>query len=218
MNGTIPLPFSGLASQGTTPAWSGTTCASTYCHGATLGAGGSTITPTWTAVSAGPTACSSCHGAPPPLPHPQNTDCHRCHEGTVLATGAIDLAGGQHIDGTVQVSAGGCTACHGTDAVNPAPPLGTSGETLTTQRAVGAHQKHVVDGPIRKALACDGCHAPVSDLTHVNGTISLPFAGLASPGHDAELDRHDVQLHLLPRRDPRRGRPHDGAGLDAGLR
>ncbi|HSD22114.1 MAG TPA: CxxxxCH/CxxCH domain-containing protein, partial [Anaeromyxobacter sp.] len=182
VNGTISLPFGGLASQGTTPSWTGTTCASTYCHGATLGAGGSTITPTWTAVSGGPTACSSCHGAPPPLPHPQNADCHRCHEGTVLATGAIDVAGGRHIDGTVQVSAGGCTACHGTDGVNPAPPLGTNGETLTTQRAVGAHQKHVVDGPIRRALACDGCHAPVADLTHVNGTISLPFTGLASQG------------------------------------
>ena len=182
VNGTIPLPFTGLASNGTTPDWTGTTCASTYCHGATLGAGGSTTTPTWTAVSGGPTACSSCHGAPPPLPHPQNADCHRCHEGTVLATGAIDVAGGQHIDGTVQVSAGGCTACHGTDGVNPAPPLGTNGETLTTQRAVGAHQKHVVDGPIRRALTCDGCHAAVADLTHVNGTISLPFAGLASQG------------------------------------
>ncbi|WP_242343295.1 CxxxxCH/CxxCH domain c-type cytochrome [Anaeromyxobacter terrae] len=182
VNGTIPLPFTGLASSGTTPSWNGASCASTYCHGATLAAGGSTTAPTWTVVSAGPTACDSCHGAPPPLPHPQSTDCSRCHSGTVLATGGIDLAGGKHIDGTVQVDGGGCTVCHGTEGKNPAPPLGTKGETLTTQRAVGAHQKHVVDGAIRKAFACSACHEPVSDLTHVNGSIPLPFTGLASSG------------------------------------
>ncbi|ABS27246.1 CxxxxCH/CxxCH domain-containing protein [Anaeromyxobacter sp. Fw109-5] len=182
VNGTITMPFDGLASLGTAPVWNGATCASTYCHGATLAAGGANQAPTWTVVSSGPTGCGSCHGAPPPLPHPQSTDCSRCHSGTVLASGAIDLARGQHIDGTVQVDGGGCTACHGTEGVNPAPPLGTNGETLTTQRAVGAHQKHVVDGNIRKAFACSDCHAPVTDLTHVNGAISLPFTGLASSG------------------------------------
>ena len=214
VNGTISLPFTGLASQGTTPSWTGTTCASTYCHGATLAAGGSTTTPTWTAVSAGPTACSSCHGAPPPFPHPPSTDCARCHSGTVLAGGGIDLAGGKHIDGTLQVDGGGCTACHGTEGVNPAPPVGTSGETLTTQRAVGAHQKHVVTGTIRSAFACSDCHAPVTDLTHVNGTISLPFTGLASQRHDPGLERRDLRVDLLPRRDARRGRLDDGADLD----
>ena len=108
--------------------------------------------------------------------HPQNTNCNRCHEGTVLASGAIDVAGGQHIDGTVQVS-GMAAPLSRHRGVNPAPPVGTKGETLTTQRAVGAHQKHVVDGLIRKAFACGDCHAPVTSLTHVDGTTLAPVRG-----------------------------------------
>ncbi|WP_242339350.1 CxxxxCH/CxxCH domain-containing protein [Anaeromyxobacter sp. SG66] len=187
-NGAVDLAWGALAAKGTAPEWTRAsgTCSSTYCHGATLALGGGTAkAPVWTAVSDGPTACNACHGAPPPLPHPQATDCARCHPGTVLATGGIDVAGGQHIDGIVQVEGrGSCTACHGRQGVNPAPPFGTRGETLTTQRPVGAHQKHVVDGAIRKAFACSDCHALVTDLgtEHANGTVSMPFTGLASRG------------------------------------
>jgi hypothetical protein len=75
---------------------------------------------------------------------------------------------------------GGCTACHGTEGVNPAPPVGTRGETLTTQRAVGAHQKHVVTGTIRARSRSDR-HAPVTDLTHERDDLAA-FTGLASQG------------------------------------
>ncbi|MEI8259121.1 MAG: CxxxxCH/CxxCH domain-containing protein, partial [Deltaproteobacteria bacterium] len=70
-----PLPaevtWSGLAvSSSATPAWNGTTCAGTYCHGSTLGAGGSLTSPTWTTVDGTQAACGTCHAAPPPAPHP----------------------------------------------------------------------------------------------------------------------------------------------------
>ena len=133
-------------------------------------------------MSAGATPCSSCHGAPPPFPHPQSADCARCHSGTVLAGGGIDLAGGKHIDGTVQVDGGGCTACHGTEGVNPAPPVGTRGETETSAIAVGAHQKHVRDGAIRKAFACSECHVSPSVALHANGVVDLAWGALAAKG------------------------------------
>lgn len=43
-----------------------------------------------------------CHGNPPPAPHPQNASCHAM---TVTATGQIDVAGGHHIDGVLDVAA-----------------------------------------------------------------------------------------------------------------
>ncbi len=72
-NAAVELSFGTLATRtGTVPAtFSGTTC-SNYCHGASLAAGGSLTAPSWTA---GPSqaVCGTCHGAPPPLPHPQNS-------------------------------------------------------------------------------------------------------------------------------------------------
>jgi len=66
------------------------------------------------------------------------TECWTCHANTVEDTGAIDLAGGFHINGVVDVSISGCSACHGSD-VNPAPPTSLEGETETTMTVVGAH-------------------------------------------------------------------------------
>ena len=215
-NDVISLPFDGLASQGTTPSWTGTTCSSTYCHGATLGAGGSTTAPTWTAVSAGPTACGSCHGFPPPLPHPQNPDCGRCHSDTVLAGGGIDLAGGRHIDGTLQVNGGGCTLCHGTEGVNPAPPAGTKGETLTTQRAVGRTRS--TSSPARSTARSRAASAMrPSRISPHDGTISLPFAGARVEGHDPGVERDDLQLDVLPRRDRSARVARRTADVDGGV-
>ena len=51
----------------------------------------------------------------------------------------------------------GCSRCHGS-ADNAAPPTSTLGATETTERAVGAHQRHLRPGLLRAALACDDCH------------------------------------------------------------
>ena len=66
------LSFDGLAvADHARPEWdrAQATCADTYCHGGTL-TGGTATAPVWTRVDGSQTTCGSCHGAPPPLPHP----------------------------------------------------------------------------------------------------------------------------------------------------
>jgi hypothetical protein len=58
--------------------WTGTTCTS-GCHGSTAWGGAKSI-PTWTLVDGSQSMCGSCHGAPPPAPHPGNAaNCAECH-------------------------------------------------------------------------------------------------------------------------------------------
>ncbi|MBN2358473.1 MAG: CxxxxCH/CxxCH domain-containing protein [Deltaproteobacteria bacterium] len=90
--------------DGATPTWQreGSTpnCSDVYCHGATLG-GGLITEPVWTRVDGSQVGCGTCHGLPPPPPHPDDGDCAQCHSRTVSSDGTIDVAGGAHIDGTV---------------------------------------------------------------------------------------------------------------------
>ena len=117
------LTFTGLA-VGTT--WNGTACSNSYCHGATQpDPGGTARTPTWTRVDGTQRQCTSCHGAPPSAPHPQDANCMNCHA-PVAGPGITIAAAGaaQHIDGTVQVNNGQpCDTCHGSGG-NAAPPGG----------------------------------------------------------------------------------------------
>lgn len=62
--------FADIAGQ--TAAWNGTTC-TTRCHGQTAW-GGTRNTPTWTTVDGSQSTCGSCHGTPPPAPHPAVTN------------------------------------------------------------------------------------------------------------------------------------------------
>jgi predicted CxxxxCH...CXXCH cytochrome family protein len=149
----------------------GGTCNSTYCHGATLNAGGSLHAPTWN----GPRAvCGDCHGIPPPS-HGTGAGaalrCDQCHPETV-EPGLIIKQGGKHMDGTVQVDlVAACTSCHG-DASRvtavpldkAAPPVDASGQTAGAK--VGAHQAHLVDGPLAKAVACAECHTVPFGVAH----------------------------------------------------
>ncbi|MFL5273781.1 MAG: CxxxxCH/CxxCH domain c-type cytochrome, partial [Anaeromyxobacteraceae bacterium] len=168
------------------------TCSSSYCHGGfNGGAGTASKTPAWTA--AGTLGCTSCHGAPPALPHPQNTTCGDCHPGYTATT--VNVA--THVDGKVDLATAraGCTSCHGDAArvaiagadasLNAAPPIGTKGETALTARAVGAHQAHLDTASLRASpIACSECHAvpAAGDKTHANGTAALTFGALAKTG------------------------------------
>jgi predicted CxxxxCH...CXXCH cytochrome family protein len=178
VDGTAQVEFGGGAKRGgATPTWNGTTCAN-YCHGQTLAAGGSKTTPLWTGTSA-EAACGTCHRAPPPAPHTTSTACGSCHTGYTATT--VNLA--THIDGKLDVAAQSCTSCHGdaSRASNQAaPPVGTRGETATTTRAVGAHQKHLAGGSIGKPVACAECHAVPTSTSHSNGTVNLTWGALAS--------------------------------------
>ena len=82
--------------------------------------GGAETTPRWTALPPGQIPCGSCHGAPPPPPHPASalTGCARCHPDTVNPDGSIKPSGARHIDGNLDVSCK-CGDCH--------PVPGTSG-------------------------------------------------------------------------------------------
>jgi predicted CxxxxCH...CXXCH cytochrome family protein len=254
-NDQVDIAFGILATRGgLTPAWDrgAATCSSTYCHGATI-AGGTNKAPVWTG-GASQAACGTCHGAPPPPPHPSGTQCHTCHPSTVNEDGSLNVAGGAHVDGSIEVEsfhppgwasptvhgyaanrdlasckachgddlAGGgigvscdtchnavpgivnwrttCTFCHGdvqrADAIEAAPPVGTEGELGTLERAVGAHQQHLVDGDIRQAIACTECHAVPADISqpqHVNGGVNLSWGPLATAsGAAASFDTVNV--------------------------
>ncbi|MCK6573025.1 CxxxxCH/CxxCH domain-containing protein [Myxococcota bacterium] len=109
------LTFAGLAGRdGAVPQWrpADATCAGTYCHGGTL-TGGNLTTPRWTDVGGAALACGACHGAPPPGPHPARADCATCHPETVRPDGTLDLAGGRHLDGHLDVALLSCDTCHG---------------------------------------------------------------------------------------------------------
>lgn len=108
---TAAVVFGGIAADrgGVSATWDRPTasCSSTYCHGGTL-AGGSNTTPVWTRVGQGEAACGTCHGLPPPAPHPavdgDPSRCAACHPDTVDAAGVVipPSAGGLHLDGLVE--------------------------------------------------------------------------------------------------------------------
>jgi predicted CxxxxCH...CXXCH cytochrome family protein len=190
-----PVRFGSLAaSGGAMPSWDTAqlTCSSTYCHGATLGAGGTLQAPVWTKVDGTQAACGTCHGVPPTSPgHPAVPGgvaaCSACHPQTVKPDGTIDVAGGKHIDGSVELGGSACTTCHGDAqrtpaAIAPAPPRDTKGNTVTGAPGVGAHQAHLHDGALRTALACSDCHVVPTSTTHSNGTVDLTFGALAKTG------------------------------------
>ncbi|MEZ4402554.1 MAG: CxxxxCH/CxxCH domain-containing protein [Kofleriaceae bacterium] len=181
-----PLPaeltFSALAGTGTT--WNGTRCSNNYCHGATLGAGGTATTPTWTLVNGSQSACGSCHGLPPPAPHPANPDCGQCHPTMTPGNTTTITDPSRHIDGNVDVTGAlACDSCHGSGG-NPAPPQSTAGGTATTLRGVGAHRQHLGVSTTHKEIQCAACHrvpATVGAVGHNDTPLpaELTFTSLA---------------------------------------
>jgi predicted CxxxxCH...CXXCH cytochrome family protein len=82
------VAFSGVAVvPGVTASYANGRCNDTACHGARWSSGnasgGSNTTPIWTRVDGTQAGCGSCHGLPPPPPHPYgslNPVCSVCHE------------------------------------------------------------------------------------------------------------------------------------------
>jgi predicted CxxxxCH...CXXCH cytochrome family protein len=146
-----PLPseltFTGIG-QNTT--WNGSTCTS-YCHGSTL-AGGSATAPVWTQVDGSQSACGSCHGLPPPPPHPAAADCESCH-GDVIAAGLNIINPSLHIDGTLQVDSvhppgWAEPGMHGADFNNNGPSSCATAACHGTALTGGASN-----------ISCEGCHS-----------------------------------------------------------
>ncbi|MCE7891293.1 MAG: CxxxxCH/CxxCH domain-containing protein [Sorangiineae bacterium PRO1] len=180
------------------PSWGGTTCTGVYCHGSTLMGTGANKTPTWTTLDGSQKACgTACHTLPPGGTHPTSTACPTCH-GAVIATftgggtpSATWTDPNKHVNGIVEYTASlSCTSCHGNSTTNdPAPPLGTKGETLTSQNAVGAHQQHLAVANWHKQVVCTDCHNVPTSTTHSNGSDDFAFSALAkSDGANPSYD------------------------------
>jgi predicted CxxxxCH...CXXCH cytochrome family protein len=160
-NGTVGMTWGTLSrTGGFAPTWTGTTCTN-YCHGTSLGAGGTVTTPSWTG-GASQVACGTCHGVPPPGPHTTSTACGGCHTG--YTSTAVNLA--NHLNGVLDVTSthpagwatgdqhgyqanltglAGCKSCHGTDLAG-----GTSGVSCTAC--------HTTAGFANWATNCTFCH------------------------------------------------------------
>jgi len=206
---TAGVTFAGLALDPTAgspaAAWDrpSATCSNTYCHGATLG-GGSLKTPVWTS-GASQAACGTCHGAPPPSPHPSlDTNlrsCNICHNKTVDVDGNVipPAAGGLHLDGLVEATGhepswtdpaspgfhafsadrglATCTPCHGAD-------LSGGISTVACARCHGASWR----------TTCTMCHGGTDNLTGAPPRAIWGFAGDAARG-GGTLDPVRVGAH-----------------------
>jgi predicted CxxxxCH...CXXCH cytochrome family protein len=175
--GTVLMVFGGRATaDGAIALWNPetVTCA-TYCHGGTLGAGGTNHAPSWTG---GPdeAACGTCHGAPPPAPHTASTSCGACHQGYTETT--VNPA--THVDGVVQSwsHADGYTAptLHGRDANLQGLPACAS-----------CHGADLEGGTA--GVSCNACHAAAgfsawtADCTFCHGDAAT---GAQSPPVDVQ--------------------------------
>lgn len=197
--GKVTFAHGRAVAQGAQPTWdaAAATCASVYCHGATLGGGSSSgetaAALVWTRVDGKQATCGSCHGLPPPLPHPQRSKCSMCHGETVAEDNTTFAHPEKHVDGVVQVKGGGsaCNSCHGdTSAASPAPgdpstapPSDTNGETNTSLATVGAHASHLKAAHgVAAPVACSECHtvpSAVGSPGHNDGEAEVAFGDLA---------------------------------------
>jgi predicted CxxxxCH...CXXCH cytochrome family protein len=163
-DGTAEVTFAMIAGDGAK--WDGTTCV-TACHGSGA-VGGAQPKPTWTVVDGSQATCGSCHGRPPPAPHPTDTRCALCHP-TMEVNGTFrDPA--SHINGVVDKTAPGamtCMSCHGSDDGGSAPPKDLSGDLDRTAPGVGAHAAHLQLSTWHRPVQCSSCHT-------VPGSIDAP--------------------------------------------
>jgi predicted CxxxxCH...CXXCH cytochrome family protein len=184
------LTFSRLAEAGNTnPVLNAnSTCSNTYCHGATL-TGGTNQQPLWNLLDGSQRECGTCHGAPPPDPHPNDESCGSCHPTMDAADNRTFYNPASHINGTMEVIEEGeqaCDSCHGSGGYS-APPVDLDGNTERTYVGVGAHREHLAQSPWRREINCSNCHVvpvAVNEPTHIDGddTAEVPFDALNPVG------------------------------------
>ena len=189
-NGQVDLVWGDLAKTGTFD-FTSLSCNAVYCHGGSLPANGSGTEPNkqpvWNVLDGSQESCGqACHSTPPGGKHPADQACQNCH-GEVIASfdpatkTAVWANGSLHVDGLLEVGNLNCTSCHGNAAnQDPAPPKGTKGELLTSEAAVGAHQKHLTASDWHKQVVCTDCHAVPASTAHANGVFDFAFSALAS--------------------------------------
>lgn len=100
--------------------------------------------------------------------------CKVCH-GPSYVGGSVVTAScsqaGCHVDRSGNAkSPEACNTCHGVftapanDFLSNAPPRSVAGDTASTVRGVGAHQRHLLTEKIGKAVKCQECHKVPSQL------------------------------------------------------
>jgi predicted CxxxxCH...CXXCH cytochrome family protein len=191
------VTFGPLATHGgaAMPSWTRSPdarCSGVYCHGATMRSP-PPQGPTWTFAQepdpGRPGICATCHGWPPPAPHAQLTGCNGCHGQTVLADATIDLLGGKHVDGVLQVTvSGGCAGCHGYPPATGAHAIhfgltgvaasGSYGDLTVLQDRYPAATP--VTAPAVYAFGCGHCH-PLDAAKHLDGTVEVEVQDAAAP-------------------------------------
>ena len=162
-------------------------CDNSYCHG-----GAQAV---WTEPRDSTGACGSCHGLPPPAPHPQSELCASCH-GSVIDEARHIRAPELHVNGTVELVATSCTQCHGSGD-EPAPPRDSEGHGSIAAIGVGAHAAHLDGGAWSRPLACSECHEvpeQVDDFAHADGVpAEVALLGVAQTGARApDWDRAEA--------------------------
>ncbi len=203
-----PVVFSALATRdgAAAPAWNPeeATCSQVYCHGATL-AGGSPAALKWTyhvePDPARPAAeiCGSCHAARPAAPHPQVGPCAACHAATVLADGAIDVAGGLHVNGTVDEDAGAapCGACHAVPGASGAHAVhyaDASEVPLASYGDVRTWADYPAGGVAGYVFGCGNCH-PLHPARHMNGTVEVDLSPAGAPAGSVKARNRPDAAH-----------------------
>ena len=194
------VTFSGKALlNGATPTYDPVTltCSNVYCHGAKVKAPGTNSTPVWNIVDGSQRGCSSCHGAFPAAPHPQEGDCVNCHGDTAGPNHTIAHPE-NHINGKVDIKLtvdAPCSACHGAPPTVKNHPKSDKCEGCHAATAgpghTIAHPENHMDGKVEVLLSaaapCDGCHGappPASVKNHPQfGNCETCHSLTAGPNH-----------------------------------
>lgn len=124
--GTDPDLLAAVKDPGfSAPTAAAASCATSYCHGATLASQGSNKAPLWTKVDGTQAACGTCHAVPPTTglhaTHMGGTWCTLCHDGIANDAGDQIVTPALHVNGRIDViPANGrvwlgtwdCISCH----------------------------------------------------------------------------------------------------------
>jgi len=191
--GSRNVVFGALAAAGgAAPAWNATarTCSNVYCHGS----GPAPVAWTYVYTPVAPALaveCAMCHGYPPSSHDASSTSCNGCHSGTVNTDGTIDIAGGKHINGTLEFSGGtggaGCASCHGFPPATGAHvahfglPGVTAGSYVDTGTLEDRYPAETpTSAPAVYAFGCATCHS-VDGSKHRNGSVDVNLYEAAAP-------------------------------------
>ncbi len=189
------ITFGDLAkAKGSSPTYdyNNASCSNTYCHQSIV----PTNNPDWQAPRDSTAACGSCHGLPPASPHPQNSDCFKCH-GSVIDQNRQFVNKKLHINGQVDTANLACNSCHGTDA-NGGPPPDLEGNTTSNFAGVGAHQNHLTASATHDEVACNSCHVVPPDTSNhpppdAGPPATITFGGLATNNNSTPV--YDASTH-----------------------